>query len=768
MSRLRLFTAFHANLDFSALPEADRAEVIARCYWPLLALPEEHGIPIGFELSVRTLEILLAEDPEWVKRFAGLVERGAIELIGSGHAQVVAPLAPAEINRLNLALAIDGYQHLLGQTPSTWFVNEQTWSEGLGPLYREAGAARIVMEWNNPAASRPELRPLRCRPARLKMPDGDGPGILWNDSIVFQKVQRAAHGETPIQEVWDYAERLARRPESQVLCIYGGDVEIFDYRPSRTRGAHHGEMDRLIGLLVGLADRGGHRFVLPREVAGGGDHARCPEVTLGSGADPIPCKKQPRYNPTRWAVSGRDGLGMNTRCHALLQQARAVRRLSAGAEQGVPDRDLVDLWRSDFRTRSTEEKVVEFGAAMGLARHRTAESLAAVVPALREQEDLVVVNPGPFRWSGAPVEIPLQFAPGRFPGLALHTRRGAPLAEGDYQIEVIGRHRDGSLREARLVLCPDIAPGEALAVAFEAKACAQDAAANEEIDRLRTASVEVELLPHRGAALGGLAFPGLSARPWLGTIPHGTFETIAFTPDFYSAHVVALTERAEKRTDLSAVRIERVDAESGPVRTTLLARYDSPFGPWTKRYRVYHAQPRLDVVHEMAFHDARLASLRLGSFTLRPESWSLPDLRQGTVNGGASVEWYGLDPAAPLRQSAAVSAGVSATSCLGATEGWVAIEDGDKGVVISSDRGRAAVVPLVDFEAVDEGFFCRVSHSAAETDETRASFLRGRLEFGFAVEGFAAGDQRWIERARSRNHGLAYRTENQVGISSGL
>ena len=42
---------------------------------------------------------------------------------------------------------------------------------------------------------------------------------------------------------------------------------------------------------------------------------------------------------------------------------------------------------------------------------------------------------------------------------------------------------------------------------------------------------------------------------------------------------------------------------------------------------------------------------------------------------------------------------------------------------------------MLDFEDVDESFFCRLSHSAAETDETRASFLRGRRAFGFSIEG---------------------------------
>ena len=78
MKPLRLFTAFHANLDFSALPEADRALVLRRCYWPLLRLPEELGIPIGFEMSARTLEILENEDPDWLKRFLRLAETGFV------------------------------------------------------------------------------------------------------------------------------------------------------------------------------------------------------------------------------------------------------------------------------------------------------------------------------------------------------------------------------------------------------------------------------------------------------------------------------------------------------------------------------------------------------------------------------------------------------------------------------------------------------------------------------------------------------------------
>ncbi len=38
---LQLFALFHLNLAFSSIEEEQRAEVIARCYWPLLRLAEK-------------------------------------------------------------------------------------------------------------------------------------------------------------------------------------------------------------------------------------------------------------------------------------------------------------------------------------------------------------------------------------------------------------------------------------------------------------------------------------------------------------------------------------------------------------------------------------------------------------------------------------------------------------------------------------------------------------------------------------------------------
>jgi len=800
MRPIRLYTAFHANLDFSALPDCDRPLVISRCYWPLLSLAEEHGVPIGLEMSARTLRILEREDPEWLKRFQGLAECGLVEPIASGWAQVVAPLAPFEVNRANLELGNATYHQILGYTPETFFVHEQTFSDGLTPLFEQAGARAVVMEWNNPAAGQPALRALRCRPARLRSPSGRGPIVLWNDSIVFQKVQRVAQGVIPESELDALVDRLVAMPGAEALCLYGGDVEIFDYRPSRPRralGAGVGEMDRLIALIRRLAADARFEMVLPRDVVDRPEQplrselqeagrwqqsagqrrpferseVELPEVELASTADPIPCKKQPRYNPTRWAVSGRDGFGMNTRCHALLRTQRIVRGLSKSGRDEQTSRELVDLWRSDFRTRATEEKIVEFETGIGVATTRAQRALEEAMPCLGDGEDLLLANPGPRDWIGLPVEVPIRLAAGRCPDFELRTRRGEPIGRDGQQVEVRGRHRDGSVRDALIVLEPQIAAGgqAAFEIVPRDPTLGQTRAATEcEPSELSTPAVSARFLGHRGAAISELVFPAISSQPLLGTIAHGSFDEIAYTPDFYSGHVVAVTEQGEKSADLQPLTVAPVLACSGPVRATLVSQMETAFGPWRKIHRLYRHHARLDLIHELGFHEARLASLRLGIFTLLPGSFDRQSLRYGAVHGGADPEWHDFERGASIAQSRAVSVAVSASSCLGATEGWVALEDGEKGVLIERALAEAAVVPMLDFAEVDDRFFCRLGHSAAETDETRATFIRGTRRIAFSVHGYRRGHGSSVSDARLRGRGLAYRTASGVGVTSGV
>jgi len=768
MSRLRLFTVFHGNLDFSALPDRDLPSVVTRCYWPLLALAGEARIPLGIEMPARTLARVAREDPEWMKTFRELAERGLVEPVASGLAQVVGPLVPADVNRENLALGREAYAALLGFVPTTWFVNEQTFASGLVDLYGEAGARALVVEWNNPASQRPELRPLRHRPAHLALADGTRLALLWNDSVVFQKLQRAVHGDTPASDYLDAV--LAARGEGapRALCAYGGDLEIFDYRPGRPApaGAERGtEMARLSGLLRGLAARGDVVFRLPRDVWGGGEAG--PPVLLTAAAEPVPCKKQPRYNPTRWAVAGRDGVGLNTRCFALRRSLAAEAGLEGDpARLGAARRDLVELWGSDFRTRATEERLTAFHARMGMAEARSRSRLERAVPRLAEGCDVLLANASGADWCGQPVEVPLHLAPGRLANLAVVAEPPGVLPEDAVQLEVHGRYRDGSVRRAVLVLEPRLAAGATATLRFVPAPAAAAPRAPDCPGRLDTGAVRVELWHHRGGALAALGFPALSDRPLLGTVPHGTYEDIAYTPDFYSGHVVAVTEAGTKLTDLR--RSDAWAVHEGPLRTTVGFRVKTPVGDWTKLYRLYRHHPRLDLVHGLAFHEARLVQLRLGTVTALPGALDRASLGYATVNGGREAERFALPADVRVAQHEPVPGATSARSCLGATEGWVSLGDGRRGVAVVGDRSQAAAVPLLEFADVDDRFFLRLHHTLAENDETQASFFRGFRRAAFALVGHADDTEAVRACARGIERGLVYRTEQGVGVARGV
>ncbi len=773
MNRLQLFTVFHGNLDFSALPDRDVTLVVSRCYWPLLLLAERARIPIGVEMPARTLRRVASEDPEWMKTFRQLAERGLVEPVASGLAQVVAPLVPADVNRANLELGREEYRDLLGFVPSTWFVNEQTWSQGLATLYRDVGARAVVMEWNNPASARPELRPLRFRPARLADgPDrrtGRGLTLLWNDCVIFQKLQRAAQGLTPER---DYLEAIAAAhspDEERVLCAYGGDLEIFDYRPGHPSPAGAGEgreFGRLAGIFERLASESWIRFVLPGVAA---DVPHGPEpVDLTTAAQPIPCKKQPRYNPTRWAVSGRDGLGMNTRCFALRRLERTLDGLAPERDRRAPGRRaLVGLWRSDFRTRATEQRVESFQFGMGAATAAARAELERCVPPLPEDALALVINASDVAWEDDPIEVPLHLPPGRLHHAAVICDRAEALPPDHHQLEVHGRYRDGSIRRAILVLEPRLGAGEPIVIRpGRARTDACDGSTSP-IDALRSPTVDARFLAHRGGALASLRFPRVADHEILGTVPHGSFERIEYTPDFYSGHVVAVREDGKQVTDLVPVETSAA-VRGGAVRDLVVFHVKTGLGEWTKLYRSYRRHDRIDLVHGLHFHEARVASLRLGIFTGLTTGWNRSQLGYASVNGGDQIESFPLGSGVRVAHHKAVSAAVTASSCLGATEGWVSIGDDRQGVGIIGDRSQCAAVPLLEYEDVDGRGFLRVYHTLAETDETRATFFRGFHRVAFALVAHRNDKGRVRRTANAIERGLAYRTERGVGIARGL
>jgi len=350
----RVACLFHLNLAFSSLAPERRAEVVARCYWPVLRLPEATGFPVAVEASGWTLERIAELDPAWLAEARRLVAAGHLELVAGGRVQAIGPLLPGELTAWNLRLGLADAERLLGIRPRVALLGEQAYAAGLVERYAEAGFAAIVADWDNAFAGHPEWSlDLRRLPQRARGAEGSVP-VIWSESLAFQRFQRLAHGILPLADWLSWvAERTAAGPGA--LLLYANDAEAFDHRPGRFAAEPPlagGEWERIAGALRAVVERGLGTPALPSALL---DLLDAPgagrELALESAAHPVPVKKQAKYNVARWGVTGRDDQALNVRCRRLYAALR-----SRGERDPEAWRELCELHASDFRTHITAER----------------------------------------------------------------------------------------------------------------------------------------------------------------------------------------------------------------------------------------------------------------------------------------------------------------------------------------------------------------------------------------------------------------------------
>lgn len=349
------YLIFHLNLAFSSIPVEARREVIHKCYWPLLNLAKQTDIPFGIELTGWTLSQIAELEPGWVSCFREMLQKRQCELIGSGWAQIIGPLVPYSVNVWNQSLGLEAYHQLLGIVPSLVLVNEMAYSTGMVDVYAEAGYQGIVMDRDNiRLALGLDHGPLSALPSHaLGCGDVSLP-VLWSDSILFQRLQRVVHGDIPITE---YVSCIRQRIEQgeHVLPIYCNDAEIFDYRPGRftaeSRLHPEGEWLRFERVLMHVQNACTLHWLNPSQALARQAGNVKKVSRLSSITQPIPVKKQAKYNINRWAVTGRDDLWLNTSCYQLY---RALKE--NGEESSERWKEICELWSSDLRTHITDSR----------------------------------------------------------------------------------------------------------------------------------------------------------------------------------------------------------------------------------------------------------------------------------------------------------------------------------------------------------------------------------------------------------------------------
>jgi hypothetical protein len=347
------YILFHLNLAFSSIEACQRPTVIEKCYWPMLKLIKTLGLPVGVELTGWTLKELRTLDPLWVRSFADLLDTGNCELIGSGWSQLIGPLVPAKVNYWNQKLGIEAYEEILQRRPRIALINEMAFSTSMVNHYLDAGYKGIVMDRDNVRyALGLEGEPLDATPNKAQGLGNKAINILWSDSVLFQKLQKAVHGDIPLEEYYAYVEKRIHS-DSLPLPIYCNDAEVFDFRPGRfnTENALHpeGEWARLERLLNRLKEYYGLHFCSPSAALEQQKLSLRKQLFLSTAANPIPVKKQRKYNVHRWATSGRNTTWLNTKCFEMFE---TIKNTDDPREWAT----LCEFWASDYRTHITEKR----------------------------------------------------------------------------------------------------------------------------------------------------------------------------------------------------------------------------------------------------------------------------------------------------------------------------------------------------------------------------------------------------------------------------
>jgi hypothetical protein len=353
-------------------------------------------------------------------------------------------------------------------------------------------------------------------------------------------------------------------------------------------------------------------------------------LRLESPAEPIPVKKQPKYNPSRWALTGRDDLRANTACWRINQGLHG--------RPGIDEktwRELCSLWGSDYRTHITEDRWLAFRDRLG-----DLDRLAGSGPANGARE--------------------------------LDHRGSAP------------RRQSIVRRDGRWLW-------------------------------IETGRVAVRLNRRRGLAIDGLWFGDRGGPALLGTLPHGYFDDIALGADFYSGLTVVEIPGRSRITDLEWVEWCRVRQDGGDVLVS--GEVSTPIGGVRKDILVVADPPSIRLRYEFDWEKLPAATIRTCAVTLHPQSFARSSLFYRTHNGGRVPETFLLD-GQEVAHERAISAQVSSTMALGATEGWVEVGDDRRAVRLAIDRTVSAAMPLVTYREVRDSFFYRVQWSLGEYDDT--------------------------------------------------
>jgi len=226
--------------------------------------------------------------------------------------------------------------------------------------------------------------------------------------------------------------------------------------------------------------------------------------------------------------------------------------------------------------------------------------------------------------------------------------------------------------------------------------------------------LEVHLNCARGLAIHQFIDKQVSNRSLFGTVPHGYFDDIRWSADFYTGNLVFEAPGKPKVTDLVPVEPQAtVRGSSAEISATI----KTPLGPVRKRWIINDVEGTCSLSFVFEWPAKEHGCLRLGHISLDPETLDTASSFFACHNGGRELETFPLTRE-DFNHGDPVSFLVSANQALGITEGKLILGDANIHVSAAVDLCRSAAVALVAKHSIGTKNFFRSTFSLGELDDT--------------------------------------------------
>jgi len=342
-----IYSVFHFNLFFSSLPIKDRPTVINNCYWPLINMIDRNNLKVSLEIPGSTLKAIKGLDPKLLEKIKELVALDKIDLVASGYIQIIWQLVPKNILDESIKLDREIFIEEFGFYPKIFYLNEQCFSPDLVEYLGDLGFKGVICEYENLSINQGISK--KFDPSVFVSSSGSEILLIWNSSYWFQMFQRTVQSFTE-EAFKDYIGLIKTHvSNSNYLCLYGSDLEVFNYRPKRFHSEtsiDHDEWAVIERIYKGFSNH----LILVSEILGHKKDLlnKYSSDNFSDLAKPVYVKKQKKYNISRWALTGKNDQWINSICIHISNKFD---------ELDLIDKELlISLFSSDLRTHIEQDR----------------------------------------------------------------------------------------------------------------------------------------------------------------------------------------------------------------------------------------------------------------------------------------------------------------------------------------------------------------------------------------------------------------------------